>query len=122
MTGPVTVNLAGLPGISVPAGLSAQGTPLGLQLIGTAGTDEKCKLAEQHGDGIALLFTDVVMPGTVRSTELARRAGETGGADHVRQAVIRMPDADLDKQLDWFGAKNTERGILEVGRLDLRRH
>ncbi len=30
----VTVNLAGLPGISVPAGLNAQGLPLGLQLIG----------------------------------------------------------------------------------------
>jgi len=30
----VTVNLAGLPGIAVPAGLSAQGLPLGLQLIG----------------------------------------------------------------------------------------
>ena len=29
----VTVNMAGLPGISVPAGLSSQGTPLGLQLI-----------------------------------------------------------------------------------------
>jgi aspartyl-tRNA(Asn)/glutamyl-tRNA(Gln) amidotransferase subunit A len=30
----VTVNLAGLPGIAVPAGLDAQGLPLGLQLIG----------------------------------------------------------------------------------------
>ena len=30
----VTVNLAGLPGISVPAGLDKQGLPLGLQLIG----------------------------------------------------------------------------------------
>ena len=30
----VTVNLAGLPGISVPTGLDAQGLPLGLQLIG----------------------------------------------------------------------------------------
>ena len=30
----VTVNLAGLPGISVPAGLDNQGLPLGLQLIG----------------------------------------------------------------------------------------
>jgi len=29
----VTVNMAGLPGLSVPAGLSSQGTPLGLQLI-----------------------------------------------------------------------------------------
>lgn len=30
----VTVNMAGLPGLSVPAGLSAAGLPLGLQLIG----------------------------------------------------------------------------------------
>ncbi|WP_425041180.1 Asp-tRNA(Asn)/Glu-tRNA(Gln) amidotransferase subunit GatA [Primorskyibacter sp. S187A] len=30
----VTVNLAGLPGISVPTGLDGQGLPLGLQLIG----------------------------------------------------------------------------------------
>ena len=30
----VTVNLAGLPGIAVPAGRDAQGLPLGLQLIG----------------------------------------------------------------------------------------
>jgi aspartyl-tRNA(Asn)/glutamyl-tRNA(Gln) amidotransferase subunit A len=30
----VTVNMAGLPGISVPAGLDAQNLPLGLQLIG----------------------------------------------------------------------------------------
>ena len=30
----VTVNMAGLPGIAVPAGLSSEGLPLGLQLIG----------------------------------------------------------------------------------------
>ena len=30
----VTVNMAGLPGIAVPAGVDAQGLPLGLQLIG----------------------------------------------------------------------------------------
>ena len=30
----VTVNMAGLPGIAVPAGLSGDGLPLGLQIIG----------------------------------------------------------------------------------------
>ena len=36
----VTVNMAGLPGIAVPAGLDTQGLPLGLQLIGKAFDEE----------------------------------------------------------------------------------
>lgn len=31
---------------------------------------------------------------------------------HARKAITAMPEADLDKALDWFGGKNTERGIL----------
>ena len=37
----VTVNMAGLPGISVPAGFSADGLPLGLQLIGKPFAEEE---------------------------------------------------------------------------------
>ncbi len=38
----VTTNLAGLPGISVPAGLSSNGLPLGLQVIGKALDEAAC--------------------------------------------------------------------------------
>ncbi len=31
---------------------------------------------------------------------------------HMRQAVLDMPDSDVEKQLMWFGAKNTYRGVM----------
>lgn len=31
---------------------------------------------------------------------------------HAKRAITAMPDADLEKSLDWFGGKNTERGVL----------
>jgi uncharacterized damage-inducible protein DinB len=31
---------------------------------------------------------------------------------HAKKAVAAMPDANLEKSLDWFGGKNTQRGIL----------
>ena len=31
---------------------------------------------------------------------------------HAKAAIKATPDADLDKSLDWFGGKNTQRGIL----------
>jgi uncharacterized damage-inducible protein DinB len=31
---------------------------------------------------------------------------------HADAAIKAMPDADLEKSMDWFGGKNTERGIL----------
>ena len=31
---------------------------------------------------------------------------------HAKNAIKAMPDADLEKSMDWFGGKNTERGIL----------
>jgi uncharacterized damage-inducible protein DinB len=32
--------------------------------------------------------------------------------DHARKAITAMPEADLEKSLDWFGGKNTQRGVL----------
>jgi len=52
----VTVNLAGLPGISVPAGLSKEGLPLGLQLIGRA-FDEETLFRTAHKLEEAAQFT-----------------------------------------------------------------
>ena len=31
---------------------------------------------------------------------------------HAKQAIKSMNDADLEKSIDWFGGKNTERGAL----------
>jgi len=31
---------------------------------------------------------------------------------HAKAAIKAVPDADLEKSMDWFGGKNTERGIL----------
>jgi len=31
---------------------------------------------------------------------------------HAKQAIKAVPDADLEKSMDWFGGKNTERGLL----------
>ena len=31
---------------------------------------------------------------------------------HARKAITALPDADLEKSFDWFGGKNTERGVL----------
>ena len=54
----ISVNLAGLPGISVPCGEDSQGLPIGLQLIGdcfgekkliqTAYTYEQLKKEKEH--------------------------------------------------------------------------
>jgi aspartyl-tRNA(Asn)/glutamyl-tRNA(Gln) amidotransferase subunit A len=51
----VTVNLAGLPAIAVPAGLTENGLPLGLQVIGKA-FDESTVLSVGRSIEIAANF------------------------------------------------------------------
>jgi uncharacterized damage-inducible protein DinB len=35
-----------------------------------------------------------------------------GGFAHMREAVMNMPDGEVEKQVDWFGAKSTYRGVM----------
>ncbi len=62
----VTVNMAGLPGLSVPAGLSSEGTPLGLQLIGKPFDEEtlfRTARVIEDGGGAAGEAGELVEPG-----------------------------------------------------------
>ncbi|MBX3537798.1 MAG: Asp-tRNA(Asn)/Glu-tRNA(Gln) amidotransferase subunit GatA [Chelatococcus sp.] len=53
----VTVNMAGLPGIAVPAGVDSQGLPLGLQLIGRPFDEETLFATGQAIENAAGRFT-----------------------------------------------------------------
>lgn len=58
----VATNLAGLPGISVPVGLSKEGLPLGMQLIGPAFQEERlfnvASVVEKHAAFIQFVARD----------------------------------------------------------------
>jgi uncharacterized damage-inducible protein DinB len=53
-------------------------------------------------------------PGFDKSTTDKQRVLEHLKASfaHVRQAVERLPDADAEKKMKWFGGENTYRGFL----------
>ena len=61
----VPASLAGLPAMSVPAGLNREGLPLGLQIIGRA-FDEQGVLERRAGD---------------RAARAGSRPGRSGGGD-----------------------------------------
>ena len=78
----VTANMAGVPGISVPAGLSSEGTPLGLQLIGkpVRRGDAVPRRPGHRGCGGAVPGAGEVVGLTRRSASAERACGnpETG--------------------------------------------
>jgi len=75
-------------------------TDLGYRALGARDATDALKIVE-NGHAIDLLFTDVVMPGELRSPELARKAQE------------RLPDMAV-----LFTSGYTENAIVHGGRLD----
>ena len=79
----VTVNMAGLPGISVPGGLSSEGTPLGLQLIGKPFDEETLFRAGQAIEDAAGRFDagDKWWSGSAgaKPVKATAKAGKPGG-------------------------------------------
>ena len=86
----VTVNMAGLPGIAVPAGLDGQGLPLGLQLIGRPFDEEtlfSLGAVIEQAAGHVSSATLVVKRGLTRSDE------ETGGRSWSPWMVFLPPSS-----------------------------
>jgi uncharacterized damage-inducible protein DinB len=57
---------------------------------------------------------DVDVKGLEKSTSEKAKVVATLKASfvHAKKAITAMPDAELEKTLDWFGGKNTQRGVL----------
>ena len=110
----VTVNMAGLPGISVPAGLSSEGTPLGLQLIGKP-FDEDDAVPRRPGDrgrGRAFSGAGPMVAGGNRrcQTEVGRQEPMTARAPkdcrdmtEVRAEIDRVDNMLVDVIAERFG-------------------
>ena len=110
----VTVNMAGLPGISVPAGLSSEGTPLGLQLIGKP-FDEDDAVPRRPGDrgrGRAFSGAGAMVAGRDcrRQSEVGRQEQMTARAPkdcrdmtEVRAEIDRVDNVLVDVIAERFG-------------------
>jgi hypothetical protein len=56
------------------------------------------------------LDTKGIEKSTTEKTKVLAILGDS--FEHARRSIAAIPDADLEKSIPWFGAKNTERGLL----------
>jgi CheY-like chemotaxis protein len=81
-------------------------TRLGYEVLTATGGEQALEILEREGDGINLLFTDLVMPGGMSGLELAERAR----ASHPSIAVL-LTTAYTD-ELTAKGPKAPEMDVL----------
>ena len=96
----VTVNMAGLPGIAVPAGKDLQGLPLGLQLIGRPFDEETLFSLGEVIEQAAGRFTPREVVVTMADFKMADLKSTL--SDPAPQASLTPPLAAL-----WWAAKGT---------------
>ena len=103
----VTVNMAGLPGMSVPAGLSSEGTPLGLQFIGKPfdeGTLFRAGKVDRGRRRPLYAAADVValrIEGALKMDP--KRPWECADMSHVRDEIDRIDRELVDLIAERFG-------------------
>ncbi len=121
----VTVNMAGLPGISVPAGSSADGLPLGLQLIGKPFEEAElfalAAVMEQAApQGRAAAAVVVVTrrrsgSGPAAASGADRRCRRAAGwadcrADGIVDEVVTVKQATASRPASTVGSRRWSRG------------
>ena len=103
----VTVNMAGLPGIAVPAGLDHKGLPLGLQLIGKPFEEETlfrtAHVIEQAAGKPAQKVYKPMQPGDMIETMADTQRGHEAFGFAPRTPIELGLSWRLDSSRSWVG-------------------
>ncbi len=118
----VTVNMAGLPGISVPAGLSGDGLPLGLQLIGKPFDESTLFQVGQVIEDAAGLFAGEMVglrrPNALPPCGEGAGMGVNGDSRICKQAEYPRPQAPPHKGgVNYRAARLRRMPRFDLGRM-----